>query len=495
MSNAKIFSGNNLYTWRNAWVHILLDLKSDKDCIAIAYDCQQPAPLAGEPNNSDCYPADDITYPVVAGADPAVPVRGVPNWISTWKNNKAFKMILDRVSDSIQQAILAHTDMATKAFRFLDSLYSEQAGCRELTSVTNLYALNMSAHESLQTYLSRSADLYAQLPQIQGTSNTSIPTFLNLIVKGLNSRPEYDGYINQFNPSEVTTFAILQAKITNWCLVKNVDPAPYPEEAEMAAAAYRPVDSDAADNGSKSPPKERSGDDKDSGKKKSPPRWRSDPARCNASDVAVAVACRLRRRNPEGIASSDTDPDTELPATQDGSASIRERPSVSVGTLRPLVASLAGLAASSDNFLEETDSDNDMEGIPDLVTPEVYSQLMAERAKEFKPLSEDQQVGDPPDIPTISPATQQRHLLRIISPTPDLPDHLNNLSLQQARAEMELLSDQIRTNYEDMALSPIDFTFINILSPPSLATKSSDEFLAQVCHQLALDGFPTISGT
>ena len=124
MQHPRIFTGNNLYTWRNAKVHILLDLKSDRDCIAIAFDCQQPV-VVGEPPNSDGYPAEDFTYPVVAGADPAAPARGVPNRISTWKNNKAFKMILDRVSDSIQTAIHAHTDMATKAFRFLDSLYSE----------------------------------------------------------------------------------------------------------------------------------------------------------------------------------------------------------------------------------------------------------------------------------------------------------------------------------------------------------------------------------
>jgi len=104
-------------------VHILLDLKSDRDTIAIAFDCQQ-AVVAGEPADSDGYPAEDITYPVVAGADPAVPARGVPSRISTWKNNKAFTMIIDRVSDAMQAAIHANTDIATKAFRFLDSLYS-----------------------------------------------------------------------------------------------------------------------------------------------------------------------------------------------------------------------------------------------------------------------------------------------------------------------------------------------------------------------------------
>ena len=50
-------------------------------------------------------------------------------------------------------------------------------------------------------------------------------------------------------------------------------------------------------------------------------------------------------------------------------------------------------------------------------------------------------------------------------------------------------------NHLSMDWSPMDFTFINIFASPSLATKSFDEFLAQVCHQLALDGFPTLSGT
>ena len=98
MQPPRIFTGNNLYNWRCARQNILLALKSDRDTIAIAFDCQQ-AVVAGEPADSDGYPADDITYPVVAAADPAVPAapaRGVPNRISTWKNNKAFKMILDR---------------------------------------------------------------------------------------------------------------------------------------------------------------------------------------------------------------------------------------------------------------------------------------------------------------------------------------------------------------------------------------------------------------
>ena len=63
--------------------------------------------------------------------------------------------------------------------------------------------------------------------------------------------------------------------------------------------------------------------------------------------AAVQPTTSVVDTNPEGIASSDTEPDTELNSTQDESASVDARPSVSVSTLQPLVAGLAGLAASS----------------------------------------------------------------------------------------------------------------------------------------------------
>jgi len=42
--------------------------------------------------------------------------------------------------------------------------------------------------------------------------------------------------------------------------------------------------------------------------------------------AAVQPTTSVVDTNPEGIASSDTEPDTELTATQDGSASVDERP-------------------------------------------------------------------------------------------------------------------------------------------------------------------------
>eukprot|EP00798_Chlamydomonas_sp_ICE-L_P004439 gene4439-biopygen22148 len=59
--------------------------------------------------------------------------------------------------------------------------------------------------------------------------------------------------------------------------------------------------------------------------------------------AAVQPTTSVVNTNPEGIASSDTEPDSELMATKDGSASVGERP---VGTLQPLVAGLAGLTAA-----------------------------------------------------------------------------------------------------------------------------------------------------
>eukprot|EP00798_Chlamydomonas_sp_ICE-L_P030550 gene30550-biopygen16391 len=89
---------------------------------------------------------------------------------------------------------------------------------------------------------------------------------------------------------------------------------------------------------------------------------------------------------------------------------------------------------NSKNFIGETDSDIDSDDLPELISEEVYQQRLADRAKGFQPqgLSEYQQVGDPPDT------------------TSSLPQHMDTLTLQQARAEVELLSDQIRTNYENM---------------------------------------------
>ena len=50
-------------------------------------------------------------------------------------------------------------------------------------------------------------------------------------------------------------------------------------------------------------------------------------------------------------------------------------------------------------------------------------------------------------------------------------------------------------NRLSMNWSPMDFTFVNILAPSSLAPKLFDEFFAQICHQLDLDGFPSMPGT
>ena len=64
-------------------------------------------------------------------------------------------------------------------------------------------------------------------------------------------------------------------------------------------------------------------------------------------DAADQPTMSVVDTNPEGMGSPDTEPDTELGATLDESASAEARPSVSVGTLQPLVDGLNGLAAPS----------------------------------------------------------------------------------------------------------------------------------------------------
>ena len=64
-------------------------------------------------------------------------------------------------------------------------------------------------------------------------------------------------------------------------------------------------------------------------------------------DAADQPTMSVVDTNPEGMGSSDTEPDTELGATLDESASAEARPSVSVGTLQPLVDGLNDLAAPS----------------------------------------------------------------------------------------------------------------------------------------------------
>ena len=70
------------------------------------------------------------------------------------KNAVALNEILRHCSDPIQQAILAHTDVAAKAYRFLKITYGEWNSDLETGAVRSMYSLSMTTSEPLQVYLS-----------------------------------------------------------------------------------------------------------------------------------------------------------------------------------------------------------------------------------------------------------------------------------------------------------------------------------------------------
>jgi len=158
-------------------------------------------PPNGEPATGDEYPLEDSHYPNVDHANANIASRAVPYRITIVKNAVALNEILRHCSDPIQQAILAHTDVAAKAYMFLKLTYGERNSDLETGAVRSMYSLSMTTSEPLQVYLSRSYELYSLLPQVNGVSNTSIPAFLSIIVQGLSPRPEYNGFRNSFHNS------------------------------------------------------------------------------------------------------------------------------------------------------------------------------------------------------------------------------------------------------------------------------------------------------
>eukprot|EP00798_Chlamydomonas_sp_ICE-L_P003676 gene3676-biopygen21418 len=318
----KLFSGSPECPWRKHQVQVLLTLRSTNGCLAIAHDCILLAPLHGEPTTADGYPVEEMALQHNGNADLLIAARPTHTRISIWRNCVAFKLILDSLSEPIQQAVMAQTDMASWPPKLSDiwqlSMLRMLEPYLEMGSIKALYTLTMTSTEPLQMYLSRAADLYSQIPTIQGVSTTSMATYLNIVVQGLKPRSEYDGFRQSFYNAVCPDFASFQLRITQYNMVMDIPTILSPEEAEhLAAAAYRgnysgnrqrqtskaitcwncggyghnsrecpssdaelahrPVDSNAADKGSRSPPKERGSDDRKPGSKsKSPQRYRRD---------------------------------------------------------------------------------------------------------------------------------------------------------------------------------------------------------------------------
>ena len=99
----------------------------------------------------------------------------------------------------------------------------------------------MTTTEPLQVYLSRSYELYTLLPQVNGVSNTSIPAFLSIIVRGLAPRPEYNGFRFSFHNSVCPDFASFQTQIIRYQVSNQISDSniSLEENEQMAAAAFQ----------------------------------------------------------------------------------------------------------------------------------------------------------------------------------------------------------------------------------------------------------------
>ena len=120
---ALIFDGTPTIPWHKFGPFLLSHLRSHPGCIYVAIDAAKNLPPDGEPATADGYPLEDSHYPNLDHTNATIAARAVPHPINMVKNAVAFNEILKHCSEPIQQAILANTDVAAKAYRFLKLTY------------------------------------------------------------------------------------------------------------------------------------------------------------------------------------------------------------------------------------------------------------------------------------------------------------------------------------------------------------------------------------
>jgi len=216
-----IFDGTPAVPWHKFGPFLIRHLRSHPGCISVAIEAAKDVVPADEPADADGYPLEESHYPNVDHANAAIAARAVSYPINMVKNAVALNEILKHCSEPIQQAVLANTNVAAKAYRFLKNSYGERNSDLETGAVRSMYNLSITATEPLQTYLSRSYELYTLLPQVNGVSNTSIPAFLSIIVHGLAPRPEYNGFRFSFHNSVCPDFASFQTQIIRYQVKPN----------------------------------------------------------------------------------------------------------------------------------------------------------------------------------------------------------------------------------------------------------------------------------
>ena len=142
---ALIFDGTPTVLWHKFGPFLLRHLR----CISVAIEAAKAVAPADEPADADGYPLEESHCPNVDHANAVIAARAVSYPINMVKNAVAFNEILKHCSEPIQHAILANTDVAAKAYRFLKLTYGERNSDLETGAVRSMYNLSMTATEPL----------------------------------------------------------------------------------------------------------------------------------------------------------------------------------------------------------------------------------------------------------------------------------------------------------------------------------------------------------
>eukprot|EP00798_Chlamydomonas_sp_ICE-L_P027392 gene27392-biopygen3236 len=178
---AFIFDGSPAVPFHKYGPYLLRCLRAFPGTIHVAIDATLPIPPPDEePATVDECPLETSHYPNLDHANATVASRAVDRRINVVKNSQAFNEILRHCSDPIQQAIMVHTDVAAKAYRFLKATYGERNSDLETATVRSMYNLIMSPTENLQVYLARSYELpssHSKSPKRDNRSSKETKTY------------------------------------------------------------------------------------------------------------------------------------------------------------------------------------------------------------------------------------------------------------------------------------------------------------------------------
>eukprot|EP00798_Chlamydomonas_sp_ICE-L_P001182 gene1182-32520_t len=103
-----------------------------------------------------------------------------------------------------------------------------------------MYGVIIGAEEGLTSYLVRCQELYSQIPTTAGgVSTLSKDTFHTILIKGLNPRPEFAGFVQSYHTLHITDFLGLSSALMQYAQDVSVLASIQRQLAELTASVSR----------------------------------------------------------------------------------------------------------------------------------------------------------------------------------------------------------------------------------------------------------------